>query len=447
LGKVSGPSRGALDSIDLLARGGSEQLRQGFRAVVTTELRCVGTKEEQSYRFTATRTDLEALRSQTATMAGIDPSLGKRSRTVVISSRQELDGAVRANLAALMGRSSVYFGNATPETVFDARQEHVAIGTVPRDAPKGSRWALRLTVLRGGRSKKERSERSTRERRSNEPAKKSAATAPVKGALLEQIIPIDDLATEHTGRLVIQPHELDPGTYVANAEVVECGDGNKCDPKGVASSTSREFTVLNRTLAPWARVLLGGSVTRQSETAFFLHAGLGITSRRSRTLSLSPFVGYGLRIIERRSPPTWDSVSSPEVTGDPQGVLTYGWLRHSANIGLNTFVLFPIDRNITMQFEGAVFADLAVSNSSRIPRAYADALSGNARGDHVFDLDASVLLGGKLTYEGFSVGGGLLVANVVDLVARALPDNGARQSLTEGGNLLVTLHIGYGGPR
>jgi hypothetical protein len=448
LGEKRGAPRGALDSIDALARGGSEQLRQGFRAVVVSELQCIRAGEHYSYRLTSHRTDLEALRRQQSTLAGIDPSLGKSTSTVEVASAHELiESGVTSNLRLLFGKAVVYFADAAVTRTFDEAQTHLLISQPPVTRDRSKRWAVRTRLTQDPAP-------MGTESTFIEDLTCKSMTAPSSGVLLDELYETTSSESEMSRTVFkLDSRELEPNGYRLKAELLECcSQGNTieeaCGSAKVNSVAERPFIVVNHDFGMWARLLVTTNLTQQREKGFALHAGLNVFPKNTRSYFGGPFLGYAARIIDRDTPPTWNQLGSPESDTGQSTRRTFGWVHHSLLLGVNGSLLYPMTRDATLEVEAAIMADITFTPTGDVPDGARDVLGSTRPGDVAIDLDATAYLGGKVGFRGFAVGGGILLCNIRDLGLRAAHLSGAPlQSIHEGGNLLASVVVTYGGSK
>jgi hypothetical protein len=472
LGQDFGPSRGELDGVGLVKRAAAEGLRQGFEAVLSTELQCSKTGQDTVYLFTANHVDLERVRKQTRVTAGIDVMAATHRYSVSVRRDGNFAHAVHANLARVMGSTSVRYENAAPATLYDDEQEHKVVVTRGRDVPVRSKLQLLAAVARtGDHTCIEKTEAFSVEESGSAVDGQSSPELEEGGGLdgalkslggegapaVRSRFDITGAAdTENRFSFVVPPFALEPGRYVAVAGIAMCVD-TKCREQRLVSVVSRCVEIVNRTMVPWGRLAMGGHSGRAfPEFGLFVQAGVDNLNRSKRAFGWGPFVGYGLRYVGRDSPPTWDPLVAPEratVDYGNRGETPFHWFRHSAAAGMNFSWMRELVPRINMELVVAPFIDLAFVTPPDVPASYTDVLGSRTSGATFFDPDASILVGGGFTAYGWKLGVGLMIANVFDLGQRFYDYfNDDRhgfgvQSVEDGANLILFLNAGFGGPR
>jgi hypothetical protein len=155
-------------------------------------------------------------------------------------------------------------------------------------------------------------------------------------------------------------------------------------------------------------------------------------------------LGYGARIINRESPPTWEALADPVGQALPygeRGEHSFGWVRHNSLVGLSFSFMHSFVPAALMEIEVSPLLSVEFVDTSRVPSMYKDVLGAHRKGDLVTDVDGSLIVAGTVSYKGWHFGGALMAANVVDTLRR-FPDELLRpvQSVDDGGNLLLLLN-------
>jgi hypothetical protein len=313
-GAAVGADRGRLDSVQNLATGAQELVRQGFAALLVTRLHCTRRQSGWDYAFVAQTIDLAALgQRERDPISGIDLDGVVRTEIELITSRSELGPHIERTLAQLFAVPALVLEDLPPSWPFQLPITARLDAQIPDDR-SGTKYVVALNVhqLSGYEANQicpvVDDIRTLRARRdfSQLEALRDWHAAPARPLAADGRI--------HRFELDVEPKAPRPLLLRASLNQLTRAGVNVLGLSYQCVDTSRRSYELFAEVAAWAPVGAGSPARKESSISAAALIGIEHQPRRW-PFTYGVGLGYSMTIRNGNAPSTWDGLDQGAAFG------------------------------------------------------------------------------------------------------------------------------------